>query len=385
MRIAVVDLYRPGGSVHKDPVTIPLGLAGLGHEPVLVSVDPSVDRPFALAGLPVRPLADLHPHGWAAAGFDAAIVISRFAPALGPVVAAVRAAGVPLVVKGDTDGTLGHPIPPNYLRARPPLASPANLLRHVKWRAPVGRWVRPRIAQIECADRVVVESPGAAGNVARVLVHWGCAGSADKVVFLPNQVSPAATARPVAGKPERLVVAAGRWEDVAIKGTDPLCRAVRTVVATRPGVRFVIAGSGGDEVARRLPAAGRDGVEIVGELPFDALQALFARARVLLVSSRVESFSLVTAEALCAGASVAVTPIEPLLWLSGGGEWGTVARDFSAAAIAAALIHEIDRWDRGDHDPAAIAAHWRERLAPDAVARRWDALLADLIGAGRGG
>ena len=378
MKVAVVDVYRPDGSVHKDPVTIPLGLADRGHQAVCISVDPTVDRPFMLAGLPVLPLSGLHPDGWAKAGFDAAIVISRFNPALTPVLSALRAAGVRIVIKGDTDGTLGHPVPPNYLRTRPPLASPANLLRHVKWRALAGLLLRPRLAQMKLADRIVVESPGAAANVMQVLIHWGLADIARRVVFVPNQVSSAALATPPSATREPLIVAAGRWEDTAVKGTDLLADAIATVARLRPERRFAVVGTGGDNLSRRLSANCRGQVDVLGPLPFDDLQALFARAQIGLVTSRMESFSLVTAEALCAGASVAVTPLEPLLWLSGGGAWGTIARTFSASAIAAALMHEIARWDRSGHDPIAIASHWRLCLAPDRIAGRWSALLTEV-------
>jgi hypothetical protein len=58
---------------------------------------------------------------------------------------------------------------------------------------------------------------------------------------------------------------------------------------------------------------------------------------------------------------------------------GMVAQDFSAPAIAAALLHEIARWDRCAHDPVAIAAHWRACLAPGVIADRWEALMEEVL------
>jgi hypothetical protein len=52
-----------------------------------------------------------------------------------------------------------------------------------------------------------------------------------------------------------------------------------------------------------------------------------------------------------------------------GDRYGTIAREASPAALAAALRAEAAAWDDGRRDAAAIAAHWRSRLSPAAFCR----------------
>jgi hypothetical protein len=100
-------------------------------------------------------------------------------------------------------------------------------------------------------------------------------------------------------------------------------------------------------------------------------------------SSRWESFSLASHEALTQGASVAGPRLEPLEGVVSSGPFGTLAERRTADGLAAALIAEADAWERGERDAAAIAQHWRERLDLEHVAARFAELL-DAVPVGRG-
>jgi glycosyltransferase involved in cell wall biosynthesis len=130
----------------------------------------------------------------------------------------------------------------------------------------------------------------------------------------------------------------------------------------------VIVGSGGDSTFGAH-------VERAGRLPPDELVALLGRARVIVSSSRWESFSLSSHEALAMGCTVAGPALAPLRDAVAAGPYGTLAQRRDAASLADALAAEARAWDRGERDAAATARFWRERLAVDAIARRYADLL----------
>jgi len=376
MKIAVLDHYNAGTALHKDSITTPLVLKSLGHTVELLSCDPAVTTPVSIQDLRVEPVAQC---GWRRGDFDCVVAISRFDHSLTSILREIKAAGMPLIVKGDTDGTLGFPLRPNYLRIRPMLDDPANTFRHLKWRLPVRHWVGRKLEHVALAERVVVESPGAAANLGQVLRHWGLTQHLSKVRFIPNQVAQEVIDAPIHTSKPKAIVSVGRWDDMRCKGADLLAPVVRNLLQTRNDYSVTIVGSGVEEVRRRLGDHEVGRVRFLDQVDFPEVQKLILQSRVVLVPSRLESFSFVSAEALCTGASVVVTPIESLTSLAGGGIWGTVARDFSAEAITAALLSEIQRWETGQHAPEAIAAFWRGRLAPSATAVQWSKLLQEVV------
>ncbi len=376
MKVAVLDHYNGGTAPHKDSITTPLVLQSLGHAVELLSCDPTLAAPVSIQGLHIAPISQWSSH---LGDFDCAVAISRFDHSLSNILRGMKAAGVPLIVKGDTDGTLGFPLRPNYLRIRPMLDDPANTFRHLKWRLPVRHWVGRKLEHVELADRVVVESPGAAANLGQVLHHWGLDPHLSKVRFIPNQVAQEVIDAPIQNSKPKAVVSVGRWDDMRCKGADLLAPVVRNLLQSRNDYTVTIVGSGVGEVKRRLGDHDAGRVRFIDEVDFSEVQKLILDARVVLVPSRLESFSFVSAEALCAGASLVVTPIESLNYLAGGGLWGTVARDFSAAAITAALLSEIERWETGQQSSEAIASFWRGRLAPSSTAVQWSKLLREVI------
>jgi glycosyltransferase involved in cell wall biosynthesis len=371
MKIAFLDRYSVAAGLHKDPITIPHALVARGHDVSLVSVD---EWQGTLFGLRVEPLSR-----WQAElriqRPDAVVAITRFNPTLTPTLRWIKECGIRLIVKGDTDGTIGYPLVPNYLRARPIGCNPMNLIRHLKWRLPLGVMVRRRLEHIALSDLTVVESPGAAINLFQILKYWGYVGNLGVLRFIPNPVSPSAMLKPPVKSRNKMIVSIGRWDD-AVKGADLLCQTIERTLSTRRDYRFLIIGKGGEAVRSKLREEFRGFVECVGQLEFEATQEALSEARILLTTSLLESFSFVTAEALCAGASVVVTPVESLVYLAGGGAYGSIARGFSANALDAALLREIQEWEQGARDPETIAARWRSELDQSGIGREWERAVA---------
>ncbi len=89
------------------------------------------------------------------------------------------------------------------------------------------------------------------------------------------------------------------------KGIDLLVDVARRVLAREPSIRLEVAGAGPDQgLVRELAAEFPGRVDLLGFVPEDALPEVYARADVLWLTSRAESFSLVALEAYTQGTPV---------------------------------------------------------------------------------
>jgi hypothetical protein len=95
----------------------------------------------------------------------------------------------------------------------------------------------------------------------------------------------------------------------------------------------------------------------------------YQSAQVSLCSSYYESGHIVSEEALCCGCSV-VAPDLPALpsmkyFISkASGQLG----GSSPETLGAALCDELDLWERGEREAAAISNHWCGQLHADRIA-----------------
>ena len=378
MNLAYVDYYQKGESHHKDPVTIPNALFDLGHNITLISCDPCFDGvSYRIDQLPVLSLESVEKSGWNSFGFSAVIFVSRLDTRFTQTVQNICKSGLRLIIKADTDGTWGYPLVPNYLRARTIKQNPINLLRHIKWKIPSSYLVAQKIRQIQLADAIVVESPNAAVNAVNIFLHWSMDNLVKKVKFIPNPISRAALALPVSKHRDDLILTIGRWEDRGVKNTQIMLQVIETFLRQNQNYNFEIIGSGlqPDEASkylRKFIESGR--VKIKSELPYIKLQECLGRAKIVLIPSVMESFCLVAAEALCAGASLAVTPIESLSYFAGGGRWGSIAKGFAKEQILAALTYEVQAWEQGLRNSMDLSTYWRKELNPHKIALQFSNL-----------
>jgi glycosyltransferase involved in cell wall biosynthesis len=234
---------------------------------------------------------------------------------------------------------------------------------------------RPMMRHLDHADIIAIESPLAAARVQRLLRHFGRTDLAERVAVVPHGVTSNMSATSAPRKPR--IIAVGRWDS---HEKDPvlLARTLRLALLANRECDACIVG-GGEPLLRRAihrhAAAVEDRIGILGRQPHDALPSLYREARVLLVTSRYESFHMGAAEALCCGCSV-VGPaaIAPLHAFAGHAS-GTLATDRSPAAMADAVACEMAAWDDGERDATAIGAWACGQFHAGAVARRIVALL----------
>jgi glycosyltransferase involved in cell wall biosynthesis len=380
MKVTFIDYYNSASSPHRDPISIPQGLAVLGAEIELVTrADYNQDQLF---GFKVRKLSDWLKNVLEVKRPDVVVAISRFDPELNTILRAIKAKNILLIIKGDTDGSLGYPIPPNYLRARPILAHPLNILRQLKWRAPIRYFVEQKIQHIKMADLVVYESPGAGVSLSHVLRYWGLEDQIKKLCHIPNSIARIYTDLPLVEKTPGTIVSVGRWNDPWPKGSDLLAGVIKDVLQRVSDARFVVVGNNSEYISDRIPVDLREKVLLAGAIDHKEAQSIVATAQIILVPSRIESFSLVSGEALCTGATLVATPIESLYYLAGGGAYGSIARDFSVSAISSALLYELHQWKCHSRDPNTIASYWRSALNEDRIAQIWFRKIAQLIQSG---
>ena len=376
-RIACIDFYDANSPVYRDPIQIPMSLRSAGFYVELVTrCDCDVEE---IHGFPVSRVRELLSGGEIADRFQCVIAISRFDPSLSDILKRIKAGGVPLIVKGDTDGTLGYPIVPNYLRSVPLTAGGLNVLRHLKWRLPFKSVVASKLQHFEYADRVVYESPGAGVNLAYVLNYWGLRRYVAKLAWIPNSVHDDYLEGTLPEKDGLKIVAVGRWDDRLVKGADILARVISGALNGMEDIRFAVIGSGEEIVRQAIPERLLERVEFTGQLDVTALKKLLREAKIMIVPSRLESFSIASAEALCSGCSLVVTPVESLVYLSGGGAFGSVSRDFRPSSLMAALDHEIKQWRGGARRSDQISNYWRSQLSKEKIGQQWVDLVTILL------
>ncbi len=167
------------------------------------------------------------------------------------------------------------------------------------------------------------------------------------------------------------------------KGYDELLAALPALRELAPNARLVVAGGGSDQprleaLARDLGVAGA--VLFTGQISDATLAALYERAAVFTLPSRVEGFGLVFVEAMRAGkpcvALAGTAPAEIVVH----GETGLHASDAEPATLASALARLLANPDEAARLGEAGRRRYQERFTAAAFAARLrphlDALLA---------
>ncbi len=356
------------------------GLEALGHEAVMVCPESSNDG----LSLPI-----VSPPGggglddarfWRDLAADVAIVPAFHQ--MSGLLELIRAAGTRVVAMGDSDGQMG-------LRAFP-LAT----LRRTIWVGPSGpghrrrqfvrllkRWMRsfqrrdPQDAEFLCStalsDVLILGCEEARTHFRRFLRSAGAADLEGRVHVSPLAIHRLFVESDDLARERRGMVAVGRWDDPQ-KNASLLARALRRYLERAPGEEdgdpVRIFGAGGEAHFADL-CRGFPNVEYCGPQFPEVLVDALAGSRCIVFSSRWEGAPHAGCEALSMGATIVGTPIPSLRSWSEGGAWGRVASAHRAGPLAAAITAENAAWRRGERDPLAIAAVWRQRSSGVNVCR----------------
>ena len=377
MKAAVfLDGYLPHDEV-KDPGLIPLGLNRIGCDTCLVTLTkPQLTNyscPFSLISAQEERFKDAG--FWR--GLEAAVVIcyTWLRPSYNPILEKILASEKKIVIKADTDGRLGYPVMPRYIRD-PNAPSLGNLTHWFRHTRAFGRFsvshktgyratMPERMKQIQLSSAVIIESPRAIANVSRVLDYWGRADLKSKLQLVPNPVAEdVVTAGP--RTKQDLVLSAARW-DAPTKNASVMLSCLKTFLRKKPRWRARLVGPTGSELLNEAVSRwDRDlseRIEILGFVSRQTLVESLADSRIFFAPSMSEGFGIAAAEAACMGCTIVGTPLECFEFLAANGFSGTLSDGFAANQIEKALESDAAKHVEGAYDPLGIAAHWRSKLS----------------------
>lgn len=229
------------------------------------------------------------------------------------------------------------------------------LVEHASWNfhGPALRLLR-RLAY-PLAWRVIVLNPHDLAHYARHLSN---------VRMIPNPVMEAGNED---GAREKLVLAVGHLEP--LKNFEDAVRTMAGAGLEDDGWSLAILGSGSREAAIRdlIAKFGLSRTQV--QAPTDQLGTWYRRASVLLVTSRLESFSLVLAEAMMAG-------VVPLAYASDGPaflleDFPDLLIDVGDAEALADRLRELAYNNDLSSLRARLARSIEQRFSPDRVLQLW--------------
>ncbi|HXP21038.1 MAG TPA: glycosyltransferase family 4 protein [Streptosporangiaceae bacterium] len=184
-------------------------------------------------------------------------------------------------------------------------------------------------------------------------------------VLIPNgvNVSRYCKAEPLPGWPGEggAIGFLGRMDEPR-KGLPVLLSAFELVGAQRPGLRLLIAGPGdADEVLARVPAALRDRVVLLGQVSESVKVRTYHSVDVFCApNTGGESFGIVLAEAMAAGAPIVASDLDAFRRVLRGGRAGELFENGNAEDLAAAIGRLLDDPGRRASLSAAASAAVRD-------------------------
>ncbi|HEX6328488.1 MAG TPA: glycosyltransferase family 4 protein [Jiangellaceae bacterium] len=142
------------------------------------------------------------------------------------------------------------------------------------------------------------------------------------------------------------------------KGLPVLLKAWPKIFRARPGVRLLVAGRGDvDEARRKIPAECRDAVTFLGAVSDEDKAAMLASSDIYIAPhTGGESFGIVLAEAMAAGAPVLASELIAFRAVLDGGRLGVLVPVGDADALATEAIALLEDPDRRQAMRAAASA-----------------------------
>jgi glycosyltransferase involved in cell wall biosynthesis len=332
------------------------------------------------------------PHWWRSQRLDLVVLYAWGHPKFLAVARAIRAAGIRLIQSMDTAG-LPSPFADFSIWMQTTWAEvtmPQPLRDRLKRIARGGRdfipslFERSRLDMMNECDVLAAISPAACISINAYATALGRADVAAKLTVVPHPVSPAMKEE---GEPrENRLLVVGRWgkADAAQKDPRLTLRLAHDFLRNHPSWRAEIIGPNVGLLAPPSSAwqpAVRERLKLTEFIHHEELRERYATSRILLCSSRFESFHIASAEAVCCGCSVVVAD-HPLLastaWFTTSSS-GTLSHTRRPRDFSNALAAEVGAWARGDRSDASRAEGWRRQVHANRIARM---LLRDSMATG---
>jgi glycosyltransferase involved in cell wall biosynthesis len=336
VKVALVTSIPYGGPI-EHAVLLARDLIRLGVSVRAVAADPAVAARFADFGARTAVLPLRSPGDW-----SGAVRVHRFLRGADVVHSHDRRSGL-WVRLGPSHGALRvhtlHGLPEPYLAGRPGF----------KGRVAYGGLERALAARTD----VLIAPSHAAARLLSERVGYAL----EEIVVVPNGVDLPAEAF----TPGTLVGTLSAHEPV--KGLEVFVASMPLVLATRPGTRFVVYGTGSLEAELRESARGLP-VEFRGHVPAsDALRSL----AVLALPSHMETSGLALLEAMAAGIPAVASRVGGIEETAPPGA-AMLVEPGDPAALASAILALLD-------DPSAQIAAGRRAAAERTATRTAERML----------
>lgn len=286
------------------------------------------------------------PEWWKSLQLDGLVLYSWGLPKYLKIAKAVHKAGIPCMLHWDGGATTRRLFSPKY---------------HIL------QWLRA--LHMHYVARVSMPPPVVLSYMREVpfrLIHLS-----DKCLPMPCPVD--TTFQYDGREKENLVICIGRWADEKQKRQHFMMQTLENYYSAGGEAVTEIYGKLTPELRAwhaALPSHTKNCVQLKGYINNADLLDVYNRAKVILCPSSHESSHIVSAEALCCGASVVVTnrplPLATVRWYTTQNS-GTISEEDTPVSLAEALYKELQIWANGGRNPAAIAASWQPYFHPDKV------------------
>ena len=250
-----------------------------------------------------------------------------------------------------------------------------HFLRRYLYASTIGLYFNDyrRAIHLREADFIGAITPIAMERIKKVCEYYGGDFLASRVALIPHPI-PEYMIYDKRVPKEELVVAIGRWNDERVKGTKLLAKTINLLLSREHSVSVEVYGDPSSHLTdwyRSLADGDQARVFLKGQQPNSQLRHALQRASISLCTSMRESFHIVSAEALCCGASVVgpdIPEVPAMQWFATG-QFGSLAKQ-TPIDLVEALSKELDLWRNGQRDPDQISAYWREILHETQIAKK---------------
>lgn len=325
------------------------------------------------------------PAWWKSLHIDGLLFYSWADARYNSIAKAIKEAGIFLVVNIDSKGLISPVVSPFRFFPYVYSCSPYRGLR--RWLQMLRYCGQPlydvfRLRHFKYADVVTGITPQAVANLKAFVRHYGCFSLSKKILGVSHPIAPQTLYAHEEKK--KHILAVGRWEttdDRFYKRPEIALPALTHALKARPDYQAFLIGRGATGIAKEMAAIYapvKDRLHFYDFLPIEELGKHMTQAHISLCTSLSEGFHTVSAEALCAGCSLASYDAEalaPLRYFVQGGKFGSLAPNQTPEAIAQAIIDECDAWDQGKHNPSDISSFWQNKILAPQVAKKILSLL----------
>jgi hypothetical protein len=387
-RIAIFFKEYEPLHMNKDPGLILKGLIELGHECEIVTL--AKDTIDSLQSDLVTVVSEanlLDEKYWKK--FDVVIAYTWLRPKYHDILLCIKAAGVPCIVKADTDGRLGYPLNPRWDTFMPGSTSWSNfpkiIRRRLKRRYNIDRGIDMLMMQIKAVSAVVVETPQALSNITTILYKNNHLELLPKFYQISN---PAIIKYNQNCTKKKKILAIGDWKRIFgnyyQKNTHALTKSICSFLTIRTDYTAKIIGNGSELVTELIengshePAL-RDRLTIYGSLDHDCILSELADSRTLFVPSIFEGLSIACTEALGANCSIVGSPLEGLEHQVNGGRSGILAHSFRNEDYVTALLADALRWDQDAYAMHNIAQSAMTENSPATIANQYVRVIENIM------